>query len=205
MANVFSKRGCNPHVRYAGWLKMVVAGCFALSGALAHAGVLSVTTGEASGQVTFNIFDNSPADMCVGEVCFADFAVDFNPAELEFLENATASPHMAMAHAEPGGPKGSQVLVSFVADPDQLASANLLFSLSFRSLVTQQVTLTIGPRDFGGDEQGDYQHQAIDVSLPVATAVPEPSTALLAALGLGALAWRRRKQPVPQQTGVLSA
>lgn len=171
-------------------LRFILASCLALGGAAAQAGVLSVTTSQSNGTVIFNVFDSNPLEMCDGGICFADLAIDFNPAELEFLSDASTLPYLAMANAAPGGSQGAQVLISYLAEETDLAGTNLLFSLGFRALVTKEVELAVGPRlDLGIPP---YNPTLVEVSIPV-SAVPEPSSPLLGTFGLGVLAFMRRK------------
>lgn len=171
------------------FIQLLVAACIGLSGA-AQAGQLSVTTQQSNGVVTFDIFDSNPLDMCADGLCAADFDIDYNPADLEFLGYTEYTPYFALANAANGGPFGMQVLVSFFADEPDLVN-KLLFSLHFKPLVTQQVELTVGPRDFGVPLP--YQPAPVAVAIPVVAAVPEPSSVLMLAIGLAALVWRRRK------------
>jgi hypothetical protein len=195
MGHLFSSGTRSGAGRNRRWIKAAAAGLLALCGTLAHAGVLSVSTSQASGLVTFVVSDSAPADMCADGLCYADFAIDFDPAQLEFLVDATASPYFALANAESGGPFGAQVMVSFLADPDTFPVSNELFTLGFRALVTEQVALRVGPRDFGFPVDGAYLPPAIEVSFnAVANVVPEPHGALLLLTGLAGLAARRRQR-----------
>jgi hypothetical protein len=163
--------------------------------------VISLSTSQAGDVLTLTVSDNAPGDMCSGGFCGADFAIDYDPGQLEFLD-VTASDFFAMANA----PSGGQVLVTMFADPDSFPGTNVLFSLGFRALVGGQAALTIGPRDFGVPVGGAYMPDPATIQLDVvgpAAAVPEPNTALLVALALAGLAWRRRtflaqdRRPVP--------
>lgn len=191
MAHTVSAPGSVSRVLRSRLTTLVLAGAAGLSAASAQAGVLSVVTEQANGIVTFNIFDSNPLDMCDGGVCFADFAIDFNPAELEFVSGATLVPSFFEAGAALGGPKGAQVFVSLLPDDEAaLGGSNLLFSLGFKALVTQQVALTVGPREF--PVPMPYQPAPVNVSVPVG-AVPEPASLLMASIGLAGLVWSRRQ------------
>jgi hypothetical protein len=182
-----------PGARRSRFRNLVLAACLALSGAAAQAGILSVTAQQSAGMVTFHVYDSNPLEMCdASGFCFADFSVDFSAAELAFLADASTLQYWSMANAAPGGPQGMQVLVSFLADEIDVGNSQLLFSLAFKALVTRQVELTFGPRDLGVPMP--YQPAPVEVSIPVVAAVPEPSSVLLATLGLAALGWSRRKQ-----------
>lgn len=173
-------------------INLFLAGAVGLSAASAQAGALSVVTEQANGIVTFSIFDSNPLDMCDGAFCFADFGIDFNPAELAFLPDASNLPEFAMANANPGGPMGAKVWVSFLSDETTLGAGNLLFSLGFKALVTKEVELTVGPLYPAGQVAYPYTHTPVEVSAPV-SAVPEPSSVLMAAIGLAGLVWSRRR------------
>jgi MYXO-CTERM domain-containing protein len=194
-----------PGILRSRFLQLMTAATLALSGASASAGVLSVTTQQSGSTVTFNVFDSDPTQMCDMGICFADFAIDFDPAKLAFLDGATTLPYWSMANAAAGGPLGSQVLVSFMADELELAGNKLLFSLGFQALAAGDTGLTVGLRDFGLPP-GPYQPDPVNVTIPLlAVAVPEPSSALLAAIGLAGLVSGRRRQTHAPGQSALSA
>lgn len=194
------QRGARP----AWWSRIAIAGLFSACSAVAQAGVLSITASQAGGLWMLTVADDHPEDMCSDGLCYADFALDYNPAALEFADAATTSPwplHLVMANAQPGGPLGAQVLVSFLPDPDGFASTTGLFSLGFRALGGGQALVSAGARDFGPDVQSPYQPQAASITLELGTPVPAPSSVALVALGLAGLAWAARKpQARPQRT-----
>lgn len=170
------------------FLNVILASCLALAGATAQAGALSVTSTQSNGIVVFNVFDSDPLAMCDGFICAADFAIDFDTSELEFLSGSTARDVLFGAHVPDGT---SEVLVSYMPfDEAALAGPGPLFSLSFKALVSKEVELVVGPVDFGIPMP--YNPTPVEVSTPV-SAVPEPSSLLMGTLGLGLLAFMRRK------------
>jgi len=202
VAELLLSRKRQQGVRPAWWSRIAIAGLLAACSAVAQAGVLSITASQAGGLWTLTVADDHPDDMCSGGLCYADFALDYNPAALQFVDAATTPSwplHLVMANAQLGGPLGAQVLVSFLPDPDGFLATNDLFSLGFLALGGGQASVTVGARDFGPGVPPSYQVQPADITLDLGTPLPEPSSVVLVGLGLAGLAWAARKpQARPQ-------
>lgn len=193
MGHLLSKQKRVGRSRYASLIKALVAGCLALCGTFAHAGLITLSSSQAGGTVTLTVTDSNPADMCAGGLCAADFTIGFDPAALSFIPGSETSNFFVLAGAGASG----EVQVSFVTlDAINFAGGpEALFTLGFNALLTQSVVVTIVPTDFGVPVLDQYLPAAANATVSVqgpAAQVPEPNTALLALLALAGLAWRRR-------------
>jgi hypothetical protein len=196
----------NGHNALSHWARTGIVGIFVLFCSLAQAGVLTVTaTQRPDGLLMLTVKDAQPQDMCDEYgICAADFAIAFDPAALTFADEVTAPSldYSVLANVDFSGPGNPQVLVSFTnmplnfGDPAVFDASNELFSLGFRPLGSTMVSLTVGLREFPGQVIPIYQRDPVSTSFTVVTAVPEPSTAWMALLGLGCLAWAVRRRPV---------
>lgn len=182
-------------------LKMGIATLFAFSCAFAQAGSLSATTHQQpDGLLVLTLSDSAPADMCFGEICAADFTIGFNSAELEFLPTSVTSvnDYGVMGNTNPENP--DEILVSFFSTRVLgMSEPNELFSLGFRPLVSKAVSLQIGPRTLGFDDDGrsilaEYPFESVTAIANVTPPVPEPSTALMTLFGLGFLGLMAQKR-----------
>jgi hypothetical protein len=201
---LFSDRKRHRGSRHAWWMQAAAAGWFALCGTLAHAGVISLSSNQVGSVVTLTATDSAPLDMCTDDgVCGADFTIHFNSAVLEFIEFSEISNFFVGTNSLASG----EVVVSFAALPEFFSGdPEVLFSIGFNALLTQQVLVEIKPIDTGGPDL--YLPGPAEISVdaigPAAT-VPEPNTALLAMLALAVLAWRRQTNLAQDQRPIPSA
>lgn len=194
----------------AWWLQVAAAGALALCGAPAHAGVISLSSAQLGNIVTLTVTDSNPSDMCIGGACAADFTIGFDPAVLSFIPSSETSSFFFVG-AGPG--VSGEVLVSFVTfdAADFAGGPEVLFSVAFSALRTEQILVTISPTDFGVVVTDQYLPAAavatVDVVGPGGPngTVPEPSTALLAMLALAVLAWRRQTNLAQDQRSLSPA
>jgi hypothetical protein len=189
VGQLYSTQKRNRGSAHARWVRVALAGWLALCGALAHAGVITLSSSQSGSVVTVTVTDSAPADMCISGLCAADFTLGFDPAVLGFIDGSAAGDFFPFANAV-----GAEVLVSLFADAGAFPASNVLFTIDFNALMAGSILLTIDPIDFGvpGLFYLPAEAQAtVDVKL-AASAVPEPNTALLVLLALAGMAWRRQ-------------